>query len=47
LLQHQPRVSHRPAHDFIYETVVHRGVRCLSVGENTEQAAANEAPFTS
>ena len=46
-VQYQPRVSDRPAHDFIYETVVHRGARCLSVGENTEQAAANAAPFTS
>jgi hypothetical protein len=46
LPQHQPRVSDRPAHDFIYERVVHRGARCLSVGENTEQAA-NAAPFTS
>ena len=47
LLQHQPRVAHRPAYDFIYETVVHRGVRCLSVGENTEEAAAKTAPLTS
>jgi len=47
LLQHQPRVAHRPAYDFIYETVVHRGARCLSVGENTERAAAKTAPLTS
>jgi hypothetical protein len=47
LLQHQSGVADRPAHDFIYETVVHRGARCLSVGENTDEAAANAAPFTS
>ena len=47
LPQHQPRVPDRPAHDFIYERVVHRGARCLSVGGNTEQAVANAAPLTS
>jgi hypothetical protein len=40
-------VADRPPHDFIYETVVHRSARCLSVGDNTEQVAANAAPLTS
>lgn len=33
LLQHEPRVADRPAHDLINEAV-HRGARCLSVGDN-------------
>ena len=32
LPQHQARMADRPAHDHIYEAV-HRGARCLSVGD--------------
>jgi hypothetical protein len=47
LLQHQARVADRPAHDLFYEAV-HRGARCLSVGDNNlGQAVANAAPLTS
>ena len=46
LPQHQPRVADRPAHDHIYEAV-HRGARCLSIGDIPELGAAKAAPLTS
>jgi hypothetical protein len=44
--QHQPRVTDRPAHDFVHEAV-HRGARCPSVCDNTEKSMATAAPLTS
>jgi hypothetical protein len=46
LPQHQPRMADRPAHGHIYEAV-HRGARCLSVGDIPDRGAANTAPLTS